>query len=235
MPVSTNSPATLTIRLRQTADTMSCRTPLYLLAFSPDIEVEGTESIATDNGIWNVATIANETSFPISIDRSERPCKAPLYRQEEAAQLPIDGALFIRDALLHVNAPGIYQLPVIDLSASSVPRFQASQPIARAGSRLSSSPPPATNTTYLAFLNPSISYGGGHHGNGSGLDFDASSGVYSAQTTIRSIPHVFSNPSTAMNPAASSATAHLRSRLASTWRWTSIRRSPPISYLPVKR
>ena len=85
MPVSTNSPATLTIHLRQTADTMSCRTPLYLLAFSPDIEVEGTESIATDNGIWNVATIANETSFPISIDRSERPCKAPLYRQEEAA------------------------------------------------------------------------------------------------------------------------------------------------------
>ena len=180
MPVSTNSPATLTIRLRQTADTIACRTPLYLLAFSPDIEVEGTESIATDNGIWNVATIANETSFPISIDRSERPCKAPLYRQEEAAQLPIDGALFIRDGLLHVNAPGIYQLPAIDLSASSTARLQASQPIARAGSRLSSPPPPATNTTYLAFLNPSISYGGGHHGNGSGLDFDASSGVYSA-------------------------------------------------------
>ena len=38
LPVSTNSPATLTIRLRRTAAATACRSPLYLLAYSPAVD-----------------------------------------------------------------------------------------------------------------------------------------------------------------------------------------------------
>ncbi len=174
LPISPNSPANLTIRFRQTATTMSCRTPLYLLAFSPNVEVEDAQRITTSNGIWTVAEITEATSFAASIDRSERPCKAALYPQETAAELSTDsGKLKFQAAgTLQVNAPGVYQMPTMDLSAYN-------QSIVRGKRRLSSLSPSATNNCYLAFLNPSVSYGVGHHRGGAGLVYDSTSDTYS--------------------------------------------------------
>ena len=174
LPVSTNSPVNLTIRLRQTATTMSCRSPLYLLAYSPNVEVENAQRITTSNGVWTVAEIKQEGPVPVSIDRSERPCKAALYPQEEEAELDADGGklLFQGNGSLQVNAPGVYPLPAIGLSAYL-------QPVLRARRLLSSPPPSATNNCYLAFINPGISYGEGHHGDSSGLGYDSWSGTYS--------------------------------------------------------
>ncbi|MGN0845531.1 MAG: RHS repeat domain-containing protein, partial [Kiritimatiellia bacterium] len=174
LPVSTNCPATLTIRLRQTADTMACRTPLYLLAFSPSIDVEGTQRVTTSNGVWTVAEIKEETSIAVSIDRSERPCKAALYPQETTAELSADGGrlLFQGNGTLRVNAPGVYPIPTMDFSAYA-------QPVLHGRRCLASPSPSATNNCYLAFLNPCVSYGDGHHGGGGGLAYDWWSGGYS--------------------------------------------------------
>ncbi len=171
LPVSTNSPATLTIRLRQTATATACRSPLYLLAYSPAVEVEDAQRITTSNAVWTVATIKEETSLAVSIDRSERPCRAALYPQEASAELSTDGGMLRLqgDGTLLVDAPGVYPLPKIDLPALAQPVLRGSPPL----------PVSATNSCYLAFLNPCVSYGGGHHSDGSGLDYDPESGTYS--------------------------------------------------------
>ena len=171
LPVSTNSPATLTIRLRRTAAATACRSPLYLLAYSPAVEVGDARRITTSNAVWTVATIKEETSLAVSIDRSERPCRAALYPQEASAELSTDGGkLRLQgDGTLLVDAPGVYPLPKIDLPALAQPVLRGSPPL----------PVSATNSCYLAFLNPRVSYGGGHHSDGSGLDYDPESGTYS--------------------------------------------------------
>ena len=174
LPVSMNSPATLTVRIRQTGTMMSCRSPLYLIAYSPSVEVGDARQITTPNAVWTVVTIKDETSPAVSIDRSERPCRAALYPQEASAGISIDcGKLRLQgDGTLLVNAPGVYPLPKIDLTALA-------QPVPRGGRRLASQPPSATNNCYLAFLSPRVSYGGGHHSDGSGLEYDPESGTYS--------------------------------------------------------
>ncbi len=171
LPVSTNGPATLTIRLRRTAAATACRSPLYLLAYSPAVEVGDAQRITTSNAVWTVATIKEETSLAVSIDRSERPCRAALYPQEASAELSTDGGkLRLQgDGTLLVDTPGVYSLPKIDLPALA-------QPVLRGSPSL---PVSATNSSYLAFLNPCVSYGGGHHSDGSGLDYDPESGTYS--------------------------------------------------------
>ena len=171
LPVSTNGPETLTIRLRRTAAATACRSPLYLLAYSPAVEVEDARRITTSNAVWTVATIKEETSLAVSIDRSERPCRAALYPQEASAEISTDGGkLQLQgDGTLLVNAPGVYPLPKIDLPALSQPVLRGSPPL----------PVSATNNSYIAFLNPCVSYGGGHHSDGSGLDYDPESGTYS--------------------------------------------------------
>lgn len=174
LPVSTNSPATLTVRFRQTASTMSCRTPLYLLAYSPHVEIEDAQRITTSNGVWTIAEIKEATAFPIAIDRAERPCRAALHPQEETAQLPVDGGRFLLQAggTLQVNAPGVCRLPTIGPAATARSAF-------RATSLRASPPSPTTNNRYLAFIDPRLSYGAGHHGDGSGLGYDSWSGTYS--------------------------------------------------------
>ena len=175
LPVSTNSPATLTIRLHQTAPMMACRSPLYLLAYSPSIEIADATQINASNGVWNVVTIKEESSVAPTIDRSERPSKAPLYPAETSAEIESEDGKFVfqADGTLQINAPGVYPLPAMDLSAYA-------QPVLRTrGLRSPANPPSGTNGCYLACINPSISYGSGHHADGGGLSYDSDSGTYS--------------------------------------------------------
>ena len=174
IPVSTNSPANLKLRLRSTANTMACRSPLYLLAYSPSLEIEDALQITTSNATWLVSEIKEETPVAVSIDRTERPCKAALYPGEANAELASenDKIVFEGGGTIFVNAPGVYRLPNIDLAAYS-------QPVLRARRLMSARPPSGdTNECYLAFLNPSVSYGGGHHTDGSGMGYDSYSGAY---------------------------------------------------------
>lgn len=174
LPVSTNSPANLTIRLRKTADTMACRSPLYLLAYSPKVEVENAQIVATSNGVWTVAEINAATTFPVTIDHAERPCQAALNPQEDAAELSIDDGKFVLQAngILQVNTPGVCPQPTIELAAYV-------QSTVRARSLRALPPPSFTNNHYLAFFDPNLSYGTGYHADGSGLYYDAISGTYS--------------------------------------------------------
>ncbi len=175
LPVSTNSPATLTLRLRQTASMIACRSPLYLLAYSPSIEIADATQIGASNGVWNVVTIKEESSVALTIDRAERPAKAPLYPAETSAEIESEDGKFVfqADGTLQINAPGVYPLPTMDLSAYA-------QPVLRTrGLRSPANPPSGSNGCYLACINPSISYGSGHHADGGGLSYDPDSGTYS--------------------------------------------------------
>ena len=172
LPVSTNGLAFLTIRLRRTAGDVACRTPLYLLAHSPGVEVAGARRIATSNAVWTVATIGEATTFPVSIDRTERPCRAALHPMETAAEFTANGGLLcIRgDGTLIASAPGVYPMPTVDLSSRT-------RPVLRGG-HLAPSQPSTTNACRLALLAPRITYGRGHHADGSGLGYDPQSGSY---------------------------------------------------------
>ena len=172
LPVSTNGPAFLTVRLRRTAGDVACRTPLYLLAHSPGVEVAGARRIATSNAVWTVATIGEATTFPVSIDRTERPCRAALHPMETAAEFTANGGLLcIRgDGTLIASAPGVYPMPTVDLSSRT-------RPVLRGG-HLAPSQPSTTNACRLALLAPRITYGRGHHADGSGLGYDPQSGSY---------------------------------------------------------
>ena len=78
-----------------------------------------------------------------------------------------DKIVFAGGGTIFVNATGVYCLPRIDFEAYS-------QPARRARRLMSASPPSGdTNECYLAFLNPSVSYGGGHHADASGMKFFA--------------------------------------------------------------
>ena len=174
LPVSTNSPASLTLRLRSTANTMACRSPLYLLAYSPNVELADALQITTSNATWLVSEIKEETSIAVSIDRAERPCKAALHPGEANAELASENGkiVFEGGGTILVNAPGVYRLPNIDLA-------EYSQSVLRARRPMSARPPSGdTNECYLAFLNPSVSYGGGHHADVSGMGYDSYSGTY---------------------------------------------------------
>ena len=172
LPVSTNGPAFLTVRLRRTAGDVACRTPLYLLAHSPGVEVAGARRIATSNAVWTVATIGEATTFPVSIDRTERPCRAALHPMETAAEFTANGGLLcIRgDGTLIASAPGVYPMPTVDLSSRTWPVLR--------GGHLAPPQPSMTNACRLALLAPRITYGRGHHADGSGLGYDPQSGSY---------------------------------------------------------
>ena len=97
-----------------------------------------------------------------------------MYPGEADAEFALENnkIVFEGGGTLLVNAPGVYRLPNIDLA-------EYSQPVLRAKRLMSARPPSGdTNECYLAFLNPSVSYGGGHHADASGMGYDSYSGTY---------------------------------------------------------
>ena len=173
LPVSTNSPARLTIRLRATAAAVSCRKPLYLLAYSPSVSFDGGVPVETDNTIWRVVTIKEETSLSLAIDQTGRPCKAPLYHQELSASYPASADVMGFDAggAMVVSSPGIYELPHINLE-------DYRENMRRLRKTRSNEEPNDTAKSYLACLNPKLTYGTGHHYGGYGLAYFAEENRY---------------------------------------------------------
>ena len=176
IPVSTNSPASLTIRLRQTDNAMVCYSPLYLLAYSPNIEIESATHIDADNSQWEVVNITEECVVKFSIDRKERPCNAALYPEEACAEYSVDvDKLQIKSAneLIYINNPGIYPLPEVNPIALS-------QPVIQTRMMRFASPSSASNSSshYLVCLNPMISYGGGHSSDGYGVYYNYATDEY---------------------------------------------------------
>ena len=173
LPVSTNSPARLTIRLRATAAAVSCRKPLYLLAYSPSVSFDGGMPVETSDTIWRVVTIKEETSLPLAIDQTGRPCKAPLYPQELSASYPAsaDAMGFEAGGEAVISSPGVYELPHINLADYR----EGARRLRRARSN---EEPNGTAKNYLACLNPKLTYGTGHHYGGYGLTYFAEENRY---------------------------------------------------------
>ncbi len=175
LPLSTNNSTTLTLRLRWTEEAIACRSPLYLLAYSPGVEIADAMKISTSNGIWSVVETRTQETIRVTVDRSERPCRATLYPEEDAAELQSEGnkLLLQADGTLKINAPGVYSLPTMGLSAYTRPILR--QVCLRSLTNSSSE----TNRQYLVCCNASVSYGSGHYFSRKGLEYDSEAATYS--------------------------------------------------------
>ena len=154
---------------------IACRSPLYLLAYSPGVDIADATRISTSNGVWNVVETREETSIALSIDRSERPAKAALYPAEAGAEMASDDGkiVFRSSGTLQVNAPGVYPMPAMDLAAYAQPQLRTRR------LRSPAEPPSGTNRCHVVCIDPCVSYGSGHHYGGSGLEFDPETVTYS--------------------------------------------------------
>ena len=174
LSLSTNSPERLTVRLNPIAIENACRTPLYLLAYSPGVAVDEAQTVATSDGAWVVAEIKEESTLAVTLDRSGRPCEAGLCQQELDAELTTGGGrLRLRaSGTMRVEAPGVYELPGFVPLADAQPRMRGDRTTPQ-------SPCPETSGFRLAFLNPEISYGRWHGGSIRGLAYSHATGTYS--------------------------------------------------------
>ena len=83
LPLSTNNPASVTVRLVATAEFVRCPTPVYLLSYDPDIVVNGGADVELNDGSTaSVFTKGSKSEISVAIDRSLRPCSADLDEDE---------------------------------------------------------------------------------------------------------------------------------------------------------
>ena len=160
LPVSTNGPEYVTIRLVATADFVRSPTPVYLLGFAPAIRVEGGRTVPFENGSSaSVFTNGVDAAVRISVDRANRPCRAALYPDELLADGLTDiwersgGALTFSGSatggLVRVLSPVSHALPESSIRPPSP-------------QRLLKAATPNTIRHFLIVLSPYVYYGGGH-------------------------------------------------------------------------
>ncbi|MGI6496844.1 MAG: RHS repeat-associated core domain-containing protein [Kiritimatiellia bacterium] len=86
LPVSTNGPAELTLRLRATtAGLARCARPLYLLSWAPGISLSGGIQASTNGVECTVVDLGSGGTLSADFDRSTRPCRARPDDMERAA------------------------------------------------------------------------------------------------------------------------------------------------------
>ena len=162
----------LTVRLRQTDESVSSTVPLYLLAYSPSVSIDGATVIHTQSADWNYIDLYGPAMLSYSVEHLGRPCNAPLYPDEEYPLVPSDESMleFHDNGTLAVGGAGVFRLPSIGLANYLDSPRSPSGP---------GSLPTPDKQSLLAVLDPSISYGTGHGPNGRGIAFDATWGSYS--------------------------------------------------------
>lgn len=120
LPLSTNNPSTVTLRLRATAPQVKCAQSLYLLAYMPTIDLEGGCKV----GEHVVYLNGSESQITLKVDRSLRPHKGTLTEDErdltelqlEAPELAYEGDA--NGGTLAVYRPGIYPLPYLGVPSN---------------------------------------------------------------------------------------------------------------------
>ena len=172
IPVSTNDPATLTLRLRATRTGLArCPAPLLLLEYAPTVSFPGLPSSQQDD-VRLVASPRGE-DVPFRIDRSGRPSSSELSSDEEDSLVFLlprgasysrtspDGAT-LAQGTLSFRFPGVVSIPQIAPGAA---------PALRSGPR-----PP--RELLLAILDPELRFGYGHAWLGWDVGWDWTEGRY---------------------------------------------------------
>ena len=172
LPLSTNNPERLTIRLRTTATSVRSVTPVYLVAFVPKVTVSGDTRVELDDGTYAyVATNGSESEFAVSINRAKRPCKAPLAPSErqlagltDMVERSDGGFEYEGDdagGVIRPSGPGIYVLPEISVSGATSARRRLLRTGGSSGD----------GRNRLVVLLPSVWYGTDHCSSDPYLDF----------------------------------------------------------------
>lgn len=162
LPLSTNNPHSVTIRLRAHSTYVRSAKPVYLIAYAPELKIEGGQTVDVGDGEKAyVYTDGSESAISVSIDRSKRPCKASLYPEERmleglADMSGVSGGTFSYEGdenggIIHPRGPGIYALPEI-----------ASKTVAPAPRRMLLKSGPQADGPLVIVLLPSVWYGTDH-------------------------------------------------------------------------
>ncbi len=181
IPLSYPDARSLTLRVRAATDApVSSPKPLYLLSYAPEIRVRNAErAIALPSGrTVSVFTTGSRVSADIAVDRSRRPCRAPLCDDERSLE-PFErqwatsrpNVSYFGDhagGTLAIDRPGTFSLPAAaDLSS----------PVLRAPALRGSGGPGGPGHDIL-FLSPRI-WLEGDSCSGYALKFDWETGTYS--------------------------------------------------------
>ena len=166
----------LTLRLRADSSSVISRKPLYLIAYSPDIRVEGPEVTLPDGRTAFVFVADDELEIPVSFDDSDRPCNADSFGGERilASLSATPGLVFEGDAsggVWRPSAGGVY-------SCSNL-GFAASGATSRVRALRRATPSDESGWPTLIVLAPYVRYGcNGHSLPPYGLGWDGFSREY---------------------------------------------------------
>ena len=126
IPFGSNAVSSVTFRLRATGPVVGSRTPVYLIAHAPKIRITGGRELVLDDGTKaHVFTKGSESRIGIAVDRSKRPCRAPLSAEERdlsgLGDVATDGMSGFRyegtedGGMIHPDGTGIYDFPLLGL------------------------------------------------------------------------------------------------------------------------
>ena len=135
LPLSTNSPSSVTFRLRATSAGLRSVRPVYLVGYAPRVSISGGSEHTTPSGdVLTVFLDGSESVIGVSVDRSLRPCKAALFPRERTMYGIADlesqtgGGLRYEGGIdggrIFASGAGVYQMPdvtVAGVSQSPVP------------------------------------------------------------------------------------------------------------------
>ncbi len=201
LPLSTDSPRWITIRLRRNGDYWFGCDPVYLIKWAPSITYEGqgvnnTQRDQTDYVLFNcnmqgaiLKAVFNIKSRPFSVTPSQAEIES------YASAFADSGLVFVPDkngnglrGTLEVPGAGVYPLPAFKIPANNPSQqnalhvLQVPQNTAMA-SPLGAMPfEPGTNAMLLAFA-PSLDYGRDHHWGEEDLIYDAEVETYVKEST----------------------------------------------------
>jgi RHS repeat-associated protein len=182
LPVSTNSPATLTLRLRRTAASARCPQPLHLLVWAPGIALSGGTQASTNDVDCTVVNLDTGGNLAATFDRANRPCLAPPSAEELAATSDPFGVLdtglefsatFGADGAasggnLVIRTPGLREIPA-PVPPTALLDGTGAAPDAENLRALGTTALPSgngTSSTLLLAISPVLTWGEGLHGSG---------------------------------------------------------------------
>jgi len=173
LPLSTNSPFSVTFRLRATSTSLRSTRPVYLVGYAPKVSIEGGSEHTTSSGdVLTVFLDGSESVIGLSVDRSRRPCRAELYTRElimsgiadlesqTGGRLRYEGG--IDGGRIFASGAGVYPMPDVTVGGVS----QALVPLRGAL--------PSGAGRHIVVLMPWVGFGD-RHCRGGGLGWDGTS------------------------------------------------------------
>lgn len=175
----------VTIRLRAIGPKIRSPKPMFLVGYAPSIVIDGGTSVSDTNGVLRAYCLTSSDdglTLGVTIDRSHRPCRAPLGLWE----LVLPGLTDIGSAsdgfltyeggegggTLTATHPGCYQLPACKIDDPFTPALRPRM-MARGGA------PDDGDRKWIICLDPSVRFVGEHTFVESSLGYGA--GGYSVE------------------------------------------------------